>query len=185
MVASEANINDELDRRYRATMKVVVGVVLAIFALVITAFILSGKVTVIQSSADLSFALWIVMVVSAIGVVVYRRAKFSALRLQAVANTRGANGLIASLHHTTVNIALICLGIAALGFTLTLLSGDIALWKETGDFSPLWGAGIVRGAVIALVLLIGYCPRRAAWRQAVESLHPSEQNLNSTGGVAA
>lgn len=178
-------MNDELDRHYRATVKVNVGVVLAICGLVVAAFILSGNVTVVEPSTDLSFALWIMMVVSAIGIVVYRRAKFSALRLQAVANTRGAGGLIASLHHTTVNIALICLGIAALGFTLTILSGDISIWKQTGDLAPLWGAGVVRGAVIALVMLIGYYPRRAAWRRAVESLQPSEQDSPPTGGAPA
>jgi hypothetical protein len=164
---------------------VIIGVVLAIFAIVAAAFVFSGSVTVVAPSQDLSFILWLTMVVSAIGVVVYRRAKFSALRLQAVANTRGTNGLIASLHHTSVNLALICLGIAALGFTLTMLTGDIAVWKQTGDFYALWGAGVLRGAIIALVLLIGYYPRRRAWQQTIESLQPPEQTPPSTGGVAA
>ncbi len=178
MVASSteqngAPVDAELERRYSATVRVLFGVLFAVIALVAFAFIFSDSVTVVSPIPNLIFPLWIVMVVSAIGVVVYRRAKFSAIRLQAVADTRGTSGLIASLQHTTVNITLICLGIAGIGFTITML---------TGDLSPVWGASVVRGAVIALLLLVGCFPRRGAWRQTVAAFEPSAPETTSTKG---
>ena len=156
----------ELERRYQLAFRIVVGVIVSSLALVILAFLLAPSVQVVAPSRDLIVALWLVMVVSALGVVVYRRAKFSAVRLQAIARARGASGLLATLQHTTVIIALICLGIAALGFTVTMLSGDL---------DPPWRARVVHGAVIAVLLLYAARPSRAAWQRLIDKADFSDQ----------
>lgn len=163
-----SRVASELDRRFRAAFRVVVGVVIAAFALIIIAFLLAPSVEVVAPSRDLIVALWLVMVVSALGLVVYRRAKFSAVRLQAIARARGTSGLLATLQHTTVIIALICLGIAALGFTVTMLSGDT---------DPPWRARVVHGAVIAVLLLYAARPSRASWQRLVREVEPSSRTM--------
>ena len=161
-----SRIAAELERRYQLAFRSVVGVIVSALALVILAFLLAPGVQVVAPSRDLIVALWLVMVVSALGVVVYRRAKFSAVRLQAIARASGASGLLATLQHTTIIIALICLGIAALGFTVTMLSGDL---------DPPWRARVVHGAVIAILLLYAARPSRTSWRRLIHEAESSNR----------
>lgn len=166
VVSLPTDTNTEFERRYRMTLNVNGLVTTAILALVALSFFVENSTTY-AADPTLVYGLWIAMVGAALGIVVYRRAKFSAMRLQAVADARGTTGLIASLQHTTVIIALVCLAITVMGFVITFLLGDL--------YPSWWRAGVVRGAFISALLLFACYPRRKAWQQTVASFIPATQ----------
>lgn len=172
VVSPPIDTNTEFERRYRMTLNVNGLVTTAILTLVALSFFVENS-TSYAPDPNLVYALWIAMVGAALGIVVYRRGKFSAMRLQAVADARGTTGLIASLQHTTVIIALVCLAITVMGFVITFLLGDLY---------PLWRAGVVRGAFISALLLFACYPRRQAWQRTVASFTPATQA--ATKGLA-
>ena len=100
-------------------------------------------------------ALWIVILFFGLGAIVLRRVRSNAARLQAVADVRGASGLLDSLRKTTVLVALIGGAISLLGFVAYLRSAD-----------PL---DMLKAAVVAVAVLLYCYPRRAAWRRVVEA----------------
>lgn len=165
---------DELVRRHRAAVRVV----WAVAALIVLLLFASGVAAVYKSLRPPTFSellrtvlphggavtgpnptviitLWVSVIFLGLGSIFYRRTKFSALRLQAVASLGGASGLLRTLQKTTTVVALIGGLIAALGGVSTLLSGD------HGD--------LTRAGLIGLAVLFYAYPRRAAWRRVLEA----------------
>jgi hypothetical protein len=99
-----------------------------------------------------------------LGAVVWRRTKFSAIRLQDILALRGINGLLATLQRTTVQVALMGGAIAIMGFIVTML---------TGLFFYMLGAGI-----IALAVLLYCYPRRSAWESVVRGIEETDDANN-------
>lgn len=163
--------NDELARRHRAAVQVLVGVF--IFTIILMAVALSGILEDAGGrSPALEGALLIAIVFFGIGAVVYRRTRFSAMRLQDVAALRGASGLIETLQKTTVHIALFGGAIAVMAFVISVMKG-----------SPL---EMIKLGVIAIAVLLYSYPRRAAWERVVEATRPSNADAEraAKGSIA-
>jgi hypothetical protein len=144
---------DELARRHRAAVRVVT--VMIALTLLLMLLALAGVFEgALEQNPQLGGTLRIVTAFFALGAIVYRRTKFSSMRLQDIAALRGTTGLLQTLQTTTVAVALIGGAIAVIAFIVSLL---------TGAPSDRW-LGIV-----ALAVLFYAYPRRAAWERVVDA----------------
>lgn len=172
MAQPAGEIRDELVRRHRAALRVVAGVfaLSTLFLVVTVARWLSSGGRTFKDLADetlgrvspehapdpvVLMTMWIVVAFLALGAIYFRRARFSPLRLQAVAGLRGAGGLLATLQKTTMQVALMGAAVAVIGFVSALLTG------LAGDMLRAW-------LISAVVLAYAY-PRLGAWRRVVEA----------------
>jgi hypothetical protein len=145
----------ELERRHATAANAVkLAGVFTLFTVVLAlSGVLSGAVRFDPTAAN---TLRLVIVFLGIGAIVFRRTRFSAMRLQDVAALRGASGLLETLQKTTVIVAAIAALIAVLGLLISVMTG------AGTDMLYL-------GAIAAAVLLYAY-PRRAAWAAVVRAL---------------
>jgi hypothetical protein len=149
---AEGTPQGELERRHAAAARVVQAVgllTLLLLALALTG-VLGGAIRFNPATAN---SLRIIIVFLGVGAIVYRRTKFSAMRLQDIGALRGAAGLLRTLQATTVTVALIGGLIALLGFLISLMTG--------------FGTDMLYFGVIAAAVLLYCYPRRAAWRAVV------------------
>jgi hypothetical protein len=148
------NAQDELARRHGAAVRAVFAVFLFTVLLVVLALVFAPRVS-LTFNPTLANTLRFTIVFLGVGAVYFRRTKFSAMRLRDIAALRGTSGLLATLQRTTVLVALIAALIAALGFYISLL---------TGDGTDMFYLGVIAAAVLL------YCyPRRAAWASVVDA----------------
>lgn len=145
----------ELERRHSAAANVVklVGAFTLLLVLVALSGVLSGAVSFDPTAAN---TLRFIIIFLGVGAIVFRRTRFSAMRLQDIAALRGASGLLETLQKTTVIVALIAALIAVLGLLISVM---------TGAGTDMLYLGVIAGAV----LLYAY-PRRAAWDAVVRAL---------------
>ena len=148
MPPTNESTQDELNRRHRSAVRVI----LAALALAVVLMLVS--VTGLAGEADSynpisSGVLRITLVVLGLGAIFFRRTRFNPMRLQDIASLRGASGLLKTLESTTVYVALIAAAIAAIGFALAWMSG---------------AAGDSWLGVIAIAVLFYAYPRRAVAR---------------------
>lgn len=145
----------ELERRHAAAVRVVYGVFL--FTLLLVAVALSGILGgALPFDPTMANSLRFAIVFLGVGAVVFRRTRFSAMRLQDIAALRGPNGLLETLQMTTVYVAIIGGLIALLGFCISLMTGA--------------GTDMIYLGVIAAAVLLYCYPRRAAWQTVVRAL---------------
>jgi hypothetical protein len=149
----------ELERRYAVAARVVKAVAVFTLLLMVLALthVLAGAIRFNPATAN---SLRFVIVFLGIGAIVYRRTRFSAMRLQDIAALRGASGLLRTLQTTTVTVALIGGLVALLGFVISVMTG------VGTDMLYL-------GAVAVAVLLYCY-PRHSAWRAVVGAAEGGE-----------
>lgn len=165
------NAQDELARRHGAAVRVVSAVFTLTLALAALALVLTPRLASRVYDPVTARALLIVILFIALGSMVFRRTKFSAMRLRDIAALRGAPGLLDTLQRTTVYVALAGGVIALLGFAFTVMSGD-----RTNAVYP---------AVIAVAVL-AYCyPRRAAWRGVLDALAAPDEDVGGAKGTIA
>jgi hypothetical protein len=145
---------DELARSHGAAVRVVFAVFLFTALLAVLAFFVAPRVS-LTFNPTLANTLRFIIVFLGIGALYFRRTKFSAMRLRDIGALRGASGLLATLRGTTVSVALIAALIAALGFYISLLTGD--------------GKDMLYLGVIAVAVLLYCYPRRAAWASVVNA----------------
>lgn len=171
MAQTVEGIQDELARRHRSAVQVVAA--MAALTLLLLALALTGALRgVVEPDPQLGGTLRIIAALFALGAIVYRRTKFSNMRLRDIAALRGAEGLLATLQTTTVHVALIGGAIAVMCFVVYLM---------TNAPSDRWLA------VIALAILFYSYPRRAAWRRVVEAMTdgPSAGSPTAVKGTTA
>lgn len=152
MAQTVEGTSGELERRHSAAANVVklVGIFTVFLMLIALSGVLEGAVRFDPRTA---FTLRLVIFFLGVGAIVFRRTRFSAMRLQDIGALRGASGLLETLQKTTVIVALIAALIAALGLVISVLRQD--------------GAEMLYLGVIAIAVL-AYCyPRRAAWAAVV------------------
>jgi anaerobic C4-dicarboxylate transporter len=150
---STTSIQSELVQRHKATARTVKALLIAVVLLCVLAFV-SKKFLTQQTNPSLHMAVLIAILVLGLGAIAFRRTKFATMRLQDIAALRGASGLLITLQRTTLQIALIGVTAAVVGFIATLLSGDD---------SYTYRAGLVAVAVLL------YCyPVRRSWEKAVQ-----------------
>jgi len=142
----------ELTRRHKSAATTVVGLLVATLLLSVVAF-LSDAYLVDKPNPLLDIGVRIVILILGLGAVVWRRTKFQPMRLQDIAGLGGVSGLIKALEKTTVQIALLGAAIAAIGFIVTLLTGN-------GRYSYWAGA-------IAVVVFIYSYPTKSSWLRAL------------------
>ena len=158
---------DELARRHRAAVRVVSIVFMLTLALVAVALAVTPRLSSRVYDPVTARSLLFVILFIALGSIVFRRTKFSTMRLRDIAALRGASGLLETLQRTTVYVALAGGAVAVLGFVFTLMSGE-----RSNAFYP---------AVVAVAVL-AYCyPRRAAWQGVLDAFTASSDE--AAGGA--
>lgn len=153
MTQTSDGIQDELARRHGAAVRVVWAV--TALTLLLLALALTGTLGgVLEPDPQLGGTLRIVAALFALGAIIYRRTKFSTMRLRDIAALRGPSGLLKTLQATTVRVALIGGGIALMCFVVNLM---------TRAASDRWLC------VVALAVLFYAYPRRAAWQSVLDA----------------
>jgi hypothetical protein len=131
----------------------VAGLFIATVLLSVVAFVARQYFIEKPANPPLDIAVRIVVLMLGLGAIVWRRTKFSAMRLQDIAGLTGATGLIITLEKTTIQIAILAEAIAAIGFIASLVMGN--------DLYTYWS-----GAIAAVVLVYCY-PTRSSWLRTI------------------
>jgi hypothetical protein len=141
---------DELTRRHRAAAGLVSALITLTLVLVALAYAgVRPRLPASLLNPTLYGALWIIIAGLGLGAIALRRMRFGALRLQTIAEAKGASALLATLHKTTVLVALFGIIIALIGYLLFMRSTDP--WD------------MLKAGIIAVAILLYTYPRRAAW----------------------
>lgn len=177
MAQSSSNINEELARRHRSAAMVIGAMLGLTVALVGIAFV-AGDSLYRPADPSLSMALFIAILIFALGSFVLRRTRFQAMRLQDIAALRGISGVLETLQKTTIQVAFIGGAIALMGFIVAIMT------INNGKYHMLRA-----GAVAAIVLLSAY-PQRGGWQRLVKSIEQSrvdegEDDDTSAKGIVA
>jgi hypothetical protein len=145
----EGTPQGDLESRHASAARVVKAVAVFTLLLMLLALtnVFAGAINFNPATAN---SLRFVIIFLGVGAIIFRRTRFSAMRLQDIAALRGTAGLLATLHNTTVIVALIGALIALLGFVISVMTG--------------FGTDMLYLGVIAVAVLIYCYPRRAAWR---------------------
>ena len=145
----------ELERRHWAAANAVklAGVFTLLLVLIALFGVLSGAVRFNPTAAN---TLRFTIIFLAVGSIVFRRTRFSAMRLRGIGVLRGTTGLLDTLQTTTVIVAGIAALIAVLGLLISVMTGA--------------GTDMLYFGVIAAVVLFYAYPRRAAWDAVVRAL---------------
>lgn len=143
----------ELARRHKAAATTVAGLLVATVLLSIVAFVARPYLVEKPPNLILDYATRLVVLFFGLGAVVWRRNRFAAMRLQDIAGLEGVTGLVRTLEKTTIQLALMAVAIATLGFVVTLIQGN--------ELYTYWSSAI---AVVVLV----YCyPSKQSWLKTV------------------
>ena len=145
----------ELESRHAAAARVVQAAGLFTLLLMVLALtgVFAGRIGFNPGAAN---SLRFIIVFLGVGAIVFRRTRFSAMRLQDIGALRGASALLETLQTTTVIVAGIAALIAVLGLLISVMTGA--------------GTDMLYFGVIAAVVLFYAYPRRAAWDAVVRAL---------------
>lgn len=143
----------ELARRHKAAATTVVGLLIATVLLSIIAFVSRQYLVEKPPNLPLDWATRILVLFLGLGAIVWRRNRFSAMRLQDIAGVAGVAGLIKTLEKTTIQLALLAVAIALIGFVVTLIQGN--------ELYTYWSCAI------AVVVLIYSYPTKSSWLKTV------------------
>lgn len=149
----------ELGRKHSAAVRVVAAV--ALFTLLLMALGLTNALAgALRFNPTTANMLRFAIVFLGVGAVYFRRTRFAAMRLQDIAALRGTSGLLHTLQTTTFIVALIAAAVAALGFLISVMTGD--------------GTDMLYMGVISIAVLLYAYPRRAAWESVVRATSEGE-----------
>lgn len=153
MSSSSADVLADLARRHKAAATTVGGLLIATILLSVVAF-LGKQYLRQQNNPPLEMALRISVGMLGLGAIIWRRNKFSSMRLQDIGALQGAAGLIRTFEKTTLQLACAAAGMALLGFVATLLSGN--------EYYTYWASAI------GVIILIYSYPTKTSWTRAVQ-----------------
>jgi peptidoglycan/LPS O-acetylase OafA/YrhL len=143
----------ELARKHKSAATTVVGLLVAVLLLTIVAFASRPYLIEKPPNLPLDWATRIVVLFFGLGAIAWRRSRFSPMRLQDIAGVAGVTGLIKTLEKTTIQLALMAVAIAVIGFTVTLIQGN--------ELYTYWSCAI------AVVVLIYSYPTKSSWLKTV------------------
>jgi len=143
----------ELARRHKAAVTTVVGLLIATILLSIVAFVSRPYLVEKPPNLPLDWATRIVVLFLGLGAIAWRRNRFSAMRLQDIAGLTGVAGLIKTLERTTIQLSLLAVAIAVIGFVVTVIQGN--------ELYTYWSCAI------AVVVLIYSYPTKSSWLKTV------------------
>ena len=155
----------ELARRHKSTLTTILSLMVAVVLLSVLAFVVKKFLTP-HNSPSLDIAFRISMPILVLGAITWRRTKFAAMRLQDIGALKGPSGLLISLQRTTVQVAIIGITAAVVGFVATLLTGS-EYYTYVGGVAGL------------LIILYAY-PVRRSWERAVERFVPYPGQFESS-----
>lgn len=167
--AKVPEVANELGRRHTATARTVLALLLGVVLLCVVAY-LSKKFLTQRTNPSLDMAVRISILIFGLSSIALRRTRFSAMRLQDIGGLRGAVGLLATLQRTTIQVALLAVLVALIGFSGTLFTGN--------DFYTY------AGGVVAIAVLLYAYPVRRAWDVAVRRF-ASNENLPDSPAKSA
>jgi peptidoglycan/LPS O-acetylase OafA/YrhL len=162
-------VGSELRRRHTATARTVLALLIGVVLLCGVAY-LSKKFLTPRNNPSLDMAVRISILIFGLSSIALRRTRFSAMRLQDIGGLRGPVGLLATLQRTTLQVALLAVLVALIGFSGTLFTGN--------DFYTY------AGAVVAIAVLLYAYPVRHAWEVAVRRFASNENSPNSPAKAA-
>ena len=143
----------ELARRHKAAATTVLGLLVGVILLAIVAFVSRPYLALKPPNLYLDWITRLLVLFFGLGAVVWRRNRFSAMRLQDIAGVAGTTGLIKTLAKTTLQLALCAAVIAVIGFAVTLMQGN--------ELYTYWSCAI------AVVVLIYCYPTKSSWLKIV------------------
>ena len=171
MAQAPESINDELARRHRTAAMVIGAFVGLAVALVLIAFV-AGDSLYRPADRSLSMALFIAILIFALGSFVLRRTRFQAARLQDIAALRGVSGVLETLQKTTIQVAFIGGAIALMGFVVAMTT------PNDGKYHMLRAGGV------ALIVLLSAFPLRGGWQRVLRSIEQSGGGADEDDGSA-
>ncbi|HSQ20942.1 MAG TPA: hypothetical protein VLR92_11280 [Blastocatellia bacterium] len=104
--------------------------------------------------AQLPYSFYAAAAVLAIGSILLRRTQLHRIKLEAVAGTRGVEGLIKHLLNATMLAAAIAEVIGVLALVVAFFGGD--------------QSDVIRLGIVAMAVSLYNYPRRSAWQRAVD-----------------
>jgi len=158
---STPGVEAELQRRHKATATTVRALLVATVLLCILAFV-SQKFLTEQNNPSLHIPVLISILILGLGAIAFRRTKFATMRLQDIAALKGPLGLLITLQRTTLQVALIGVVAAVIGFVATLLTGN--------------GSYTYRAGVVAIAVLLYTYPVRTSWQRALKQFSPAQND---------
>lgn len=143
----------EVARRHKAAATTVIALFITTILLSVLAFVARPYLEEKPPNLPLDFGVRIVVLMLGLGAIVWRRNKFSAMRLQDITGLAGVSGLIRTLEKTTIQLAILAEAIATIGFVTTIVTGN--------ELYTYWS-----GAIAAVVLVYCY-PTKSSWLKTV------------------
>ncbi len=154
MASTSPDVQAELTRRHKHASTTVISLLVASILLSIIAFLGRPYYTPRPNTvADMAVRLLVLFL--GLGAIAFRRYKFNPMRLQDIAGLAGPSGLLKTLEKTTLQLALVGIGITIVGFISTLVMGD--------DSYTYWSTAV------ALVVLFSAYPRKSIWTRVLNS----------------
>jgi hypothetical protein len=147
-----AEIQIELEKRYRTAAFVFIAQIVTTIVLIVLAWFLAQSLENDATSQSL-FTLWLVILFIAVGSFILRRALFNWGRLSNIAVLKGIPGLLQTLQINAILLGSLGELIAVIGFLVTLLSGD--KWE------------MFRAGAVAMIVFLANFPRKATWQKIV------------------
>ena len=157
--ATKKLIMDELDQRHHSAttfFAVILGLSLVLIALSLLLFERS-----LQAPTMMNFDIaWrITVAILGVGAVVFRRTRFTAMRLQDIAGVGGFTALFRTLENTTRQVGFLALGISVFSFVTSLYT-RVAFYT--------WA-----GSIVAIFILAYAYPIRRNWQRVVDNIQKS------------
>lgn len=146
---------DELNRRLRRARFISYGGFALTLLLIAVSYLFGQRLTTEKAAPQLTSILWGLLLGLAIAAFIWRRTRYSTLRIKNVETLGGGRGLIDFLERTSVTLALGGIVIAVIGFIAALFSSDFI--------------DAVRGTLVSLIVLVISLPRTYLWRKALRS----------------
>lgn len=153
MDPTSQDVQADVTRRYKAAATTVLGLIVATILLAVLAYVAGPYLPEEPQNPQLNYAVRILILILGLGAIVWRRTKFAPLRLQALAGLHGTPGLVRTLEKTTLQIAVLAIAIAVLGFVITLVNG-----------SQIY---TYMSCAVALLILVFYFPTKSSWLRTV------------------
>lgn len=139
-----------LEKRYHTAALVVIGQIVTTLVLIAAAWFL-----ITFSSNDIAdgalTAIWLIVVLLAIGTFVLRRMLFSWERLKNFALLKGVPALLNQLQTNTILLSSLGEVIAILGFLIAVLSGN--------------KIEMLRAGAVAMIIFLMNFPRKTTWKK--------------------
>ena len=168
MASTSPDIQAELTRRHKQASTMVLSLLVATILLSIIAFLGRPYYTERSSGRALDMAVRLVVLFLGLGAVAWRRNKFQAMRLQDIVGLEGPSGLLRTLEKTTLQLAIMGIGITIIGFMMTIYTGY--------DLYTYWAAAI------SLVVLVYAYPTKSSWSRALNRFTAEQPVQNNQAG---